>query len=104
MSKHFNIFKAELTEDEERYINDRNDLLQARNEAAAHGRLEEAFEEAEGSDEDPEGIPVEEWVEHPTTTKNDIIGELKGLGVEHDPKSSKPELAKLLVSTVAAQR
>jgi hypothetical protein len=104
MSKHFNIFKAELTEDEERYINDRNDLLQARNEAAAHGRLEEAFEEAEESDEDPEGIPVEEWVEHPTTTKNDIIGELKGLGVEHDPKSSKPELAKLLVSTVAAQR
>ncbi len=103
MSRYINIYKAELTEEEEQYLAQRNDLRLARQEAIEQGRLEELEKDADrqaAEAEEPEGVPVEEFVQRPDVTKDDLKRELDDLEVAYDPKATRPQLAELLVRTV----
>lgn len=111
MSMQIILNKENLTEDEERYINERNDLRMLREQHIANGGDMLSDADIDGiddeADEEEEAISVEEYVADPTTTKADIVRELRqlpGEKVEFDPKSPKDELAALLVSEVQKRR
>lgn len=98
MSRQFDIYKKDLTDKEKQYIEERNDLRMLRLEIEEHEDYSEELEE----EPDEEAIPVEEFVKQ--ANRQQLMAELDGLGVEYDPKANKPELSKLLVDAVAAQR
>jgi hypothetical protein len=102
MTKYINLYKAELTEDEERYISERNDLRMERDNILASGRPLLSNDEVEDEEEvEEEGVPVEEFVT--TASKAEIAAELDGMGVKYDPKATKVELADLLIQKVRSQ-
>jgi len=104
------ITKAELTDDEQAYVDQRGMLAQARATYQAmsdedkasvveqHGDDQRAAEEQE----EDEGVPVEEWLK--TATVAEIKEELDSRGVEYKADAKKPELSKLLVDSVHAEK
>lgn len=103
MSREIILNKKNLTEEEERYINERNDLRMLREEYINNGGelLTEAQLNGEDEESEDDGVPVEEFVK--TASKQEIVAELKELDnpkVTFDPKASKDELADLLVTEV----
>lgn len=105
MSRHIDLTKDKLTDDEERYVLANNYLRLAREEYLAHGTATSqvaalSAQEPEDHDEDDEeeGVSVEEWVA--SANKQEVISELKRRDIEHNPKSSKDDLGALLIASV----
>lgn len=100
------ITKAELSDDEQHYVDSRSHLATLREQYQAmpkesqeslQAQLEDEKSEAEAQEEE-NGVSVEEFVESATVAQ--IKAELDERGVEYDPKAKKPELGKLLVDAV----
>lgn len=106
-NEHLLIKKAELTDDEQAYVDGRQYLATARAEWASQSAGEPDAGQDDGADDDDTdddldeaAVSVEEWVV--TATRAEIIVELKERNIDFAPNGKKDDLAKLLVDAVAA--
>lgn len=101
MTMRIDLTKETLTEDEQTYIDSRSWLAREREQVlatlAAGGEVSAAAR-GEVEDDDVHQVTVEEWVAQ--ASKAEVIAELKDREVEHDPKSRKADLDRLLINAV----
>jgi hypothetical protein len=111
MTKVFNHYKPELTEDEEQYLAQNNELRLQRERAMESGRMDDIkaayddhlgiWEDDEEDGDDVETVSVEDFVA--SASKADIIEQLKALEnpkVTVDTKKNKDELGDQLIAEV----
>lgn len=107
----FNPYKAKLTESDEQYLAQNNELRLMRERAFESGHIEEireaydrdvlGIEYEEDDEEELETVSVEDFVA--SASKGDIVEQLKALEnpkVTVDTKKSKDELGEQLIAEV----